>query len=119
MDTVVDGNIRFSGGLRIDGRVNGNVTAVPDNPSTLVLSQSAQVNGEIEVTHLMTNGAISGAVSVSEYLELQSKARVNGDVRYKMLEIRVGAVVEGRLLHGNSESDDKVVAFKRTAGEQT
>jgi len=119
VDTVVDGNIRFNGGLRIDGEVNGNVTAVPGKPSTLVLSQSAQVNGEIEVTHLMTNGAISGAVSVSEYLELQSKARVNGDVRYKMLEMQVGAVVEGRLLHDNAESQDKVVAFKRAANEQT
>ncbi|MFZ5503109.1 MAG: bactofilin family protein [Pseudomonadota bacterium] len=116
-ETVIEGNIRFSGGMRIDGQVNGNVTAVPGKPSTLVLSESGQVNGEISVTHLVTNGAVTGSVSASECLELQSKARINGDVHYKMLEMQLGAVVEGRMLHVNSESQDKVVALKRTTTE--
>ena len=115
--TVVDGNLNFSGGMRIDGQVNGNVVAMPDKPSTLVLSEHAQVNGEVNVTHLVINGSISGPVYVSEYMELQSKAKVNGDVHYTTLEIQLGAIVDGRLLHTNMAGQEKVVAFKSGTGE--
>lgn len=110
--TVIGGDLNFSGGLRIDGQVNGNVIATQGKPSTLVLSEHAQVNGEISVTHLVINGSINGSVSASEYLELQSKAKVSGDVHYKTIEIQLGAIVEGRLLHINTGAEDKVVAFK-------
>lgn len=115
--TRVDGNLTFSGGLRVDGEVNGNVTASLDKPSTLVLSEHGRVNGEISVTHLVVNGVVVGSVSAVEYLELQSKARVVGDVRYKTLEIQLGAIVEGKLLHLEDASDDKVVAFKLSNAE--
>ncbi len=115
--TTVEGNLNFSGGMRIDGQVNGNVVAVPDKPSTLVLSEHAQVNGEVNVTHLVINGSISGPVFVSEYMELQSQAKVNGDVHYTTLEIQLGAIVEGRLIHTNTAIQDKVVAFKSSSGE--
>ena len=110
--TTIDGNLNFSGGLRIDGQVNGNVIAAPGKPSTLVLSEHARVVGEVNVTHLVINGAISGPVYASEYLELQSKAKVNGDVHYSTLEIQLGAIVEGHLIHTSSAVQDKVVAFK-------
>jgi cytoskeletal protein CcmA (bactofilin family) len=100
--TVIDGNVSFSGGMRIDGQVNGNVIAVAGKPSTLVLSEQGSVNGEISATHLVANGAICGGVTASEYLELHAKARVSGDVHYKMLEIQVGAVLDGRLIHINA-----------------
>jgi cytoskeletal protein CcmA (bactofilin family) len=114
--TTIDGNLNFSGGMRIDGQVNGNVVAAQDKPSTLVLSEHARVNGEINVTHLVINGAITGPVFASEYLELQGKAKVNGDVHYKTLEIQLGAIVEGRLIHSNAAVQDKVVAFKLNSG---
>ena len=110
--TVIGGYLNFSGGLRIDGQVKGNVIATQGKPSTLVLSEHAQVNGEISVTHLVINGTINGSVSASEYLELQNKAKVSGDVHYKTIEIQLGAIVEGRLLHINAGAEDKVVAFK-------
>jgi cytoskeletal protein CcmA (bactofilin family) len=116
-NTVIEGDLNFSGGLRIDGQINGNVIATQGKPSTLVLSEHAQVNGEVSVTHLVVNGMINGSVSASEYLELQSKAKVAGDVHYKTIEIQLGAIVEGRLLHSNVEADDKVVAFKSGNGE--
>ncbi|HXU92080.1 MAG TPA: polymer-forming cytoskeletal protein [Gallionella sp.] len=115
--TSIDGNLNFSGGMRIDGEVNGNVIAAPGKPSTLVLSEHARVNGEVSVTHLVVNGTISGPVTASEYLELQGKAKVSGDVHYKTLEIQLGAIVEGRLIHGNDAAQDKVVAFKLSSGE--
>ncbi|MDD5385534.1 MAG: polymer-forming cytoskeletal protein [Gallionella sp.] len=115
--TTIEGDLNFSGGMRIDGQVNGNVVATPGKPSTLVLSEHARVTGEINVTHLVINGTTSGPVSASEYLELQSKAKVNGDVHYKTLEIQLGAIVEGRLIHNNAAVQDKVVAFKLNSGE--
>ena len=115
--TIIEGNVSFSGGMRIDGHVNGNVIAAQGKPSTLVLSEQAQVTGEVTVTHLVVNGTISGPVSASEYLELQGKAKVNGDVHYKTLEIQLGAIVEGRLIHSTVAAQDKIVAFKLNSGE--
>ena len=115
--TTIEGNLNFSGGMRIDGQVNGNVIAAQGKQSTLVLSEHARVNGEVNVTHLVVNGTICGPVSASEYLELQGKAKVNGDVNYNTLEIQLGAIVEGRLIHSDAAAQDKVVAFKLNSGE--
>jgi len=115
--TTIDGNLNFSGGLRIDGQVNGNVIAAQGKPSTLVLSEHARVVGEVNVTHLVINGTINGPVFASEYMELQGKAKVNGDVHYTTMEIQLGAIVEGRLVHNNAATQDKVVAFKAGSGE--
>lgn len=116
-NATIGGDINFSGGLRVDGQVNGNVIATPGKPSTLVLSEHARVNGEVSVTHLVSNGTINGPVSVSEYIELQGKARVTGDIHYKTMQIQLGAIIEGRLIHGKTEAEDKVVAFKAGSGE--
>lgn len=116
-NATIGGDLYFSGGLRVDGHVNGNVIATPGKPSTLVLSEHARVNGEVSVTHLVTNGTINGSVSASEYLELQGKAKVTGDIYYKTMQIQLGAIIEGRLIHGKLEAEDKVVAFKAGAGE--
>lgn len=114
--TKIEGNVHFAGGLRVDGEIKGNVIADPSKPSTLVLSEQARVDGEISVTHLVVNGVVSGPVRAAEYLELQSKAKVTGDVHYKTLEIQLGAIVEGRLIH-LAEATDKVVAFKLGTAE--
>jgi cytoskeletal protein CcmA (bactofilin family) len=114
--TRVNGDIHFSGGLRIDGEVSGSVIAEPAKASTLVLSEQARVHGEISVTHLVVNGMVAGPVQASEYLELQSKAKVTGDVRYKTLEIQLGAIVEGKLVHIN-EASEKVVSLKVSGTE--
>lgn len=114
--TRIVGDVSFSGGLRVDGEIVGKVIADPSKPSTLVLSEHARVQGEINVTHLVVNGAIVGPVHVAEYLELQSKAKVIGDVHYKTLEIQLGAIVEGKLIH-LAEATDKVVAFKLGTAE--
>lgn len=96
--TRIEGNVLFSGGLRVDGEIAGRVTAESGLPSTLVLSEHARIDGEVTVGHLIVNGAINGPVHASEFLEMQPKARIAGDVSYAMIEIQQGAVVEGRLL---------------------
>ncbi|OGT17479.1 MAG: cell shape determination protein CcmA [Gallionellales bacterium RIFOXYB12_FULL_54_9] len=109
--TVIEGDVTFVGGMRVDGRVNGNVIAVPGNPSTLVLSEQGSINGEVVATHMVLSGEIIGAATASEYLELHAKARLLGDVHYKMLEIQLGAVLEGRLIHINEGEQEQLVAF--------
>lgn len=102
--TRIEGNVSFTGGLRVDGEVAGNVTAAAGQPSTLVVSEKARIDGEIRVSHLVVNGTINGPVFAVEFLELQSRSRVNGDVHYSSLEMQLGAVVEGRLVHKSSEA---------------
>ena len=102
----------------MDGEIKGSVIADPSKPSTLVLSEQARVEGEIRVTHLVVNGTVVGPVHVAEYLELQSKAKVTGDVQYRTLEIQLGAIVEGKLIH-LAQAEDKVVAFKLGTAESS
>src|SRR5487761_2173819 len=110
--TVINGDASYSGGMRIAGQVNGNVVAAPGKPSTLVRSEQGGVKGDVNVTHLVVNGDIRGSIAASEYLELHARARVTGDVHYKMLEIQLGAILEGRLIHIDAADHEKVVAFK-------
>lgn len=114
--THIDGNVSFVGGLRIDGHVRGSVVAADGKPGTVVLSEQARVDGEVRVSHVVVNGVVTGPVHASEYLELQPKARVTGDVHYKSLEIHLGAVVEGRLVHEVDTLDDNVVVLKPATG---
>ncbi|HEY5995228.1 MAG TPA: polymer-forming cytoskeletal protein [Gallionellaceae bacterium] len=116
--TKIDGNVHFSGGLRVDGEINGNIFAEPGKPSTLVLSEHARVKGEIKVTHLVVNGTVNGPVRASEYLELLGKANITGDVQYGTMEIHLGATISGKLVHLAAENaDEKVVALKMGSNE--
>lgn len=103
--TQIEGNIRFTGGLRIDGEVKGSVEAAEGaTSSTLVLSEQARIEGSVSVAHLVSNGTVVGAVTVSESLELQSRARIVGDVDYAIIEMHQGAVIEGRLVYRGAKS---------------
>jgi cytoskeletal protein CcmA (bactofilin family) len=115
--TVIEGNITFSGGLRVDGHVRGNVLAVDDKPGTLVLSEQARIEGEIRVSHVVINGTVVGPVHAVEYVELQAKANVTGDVYYRTLEMQLGAVVQGRLVYQPAAKSDKVVPLKPATAE--
>ena len=84
--TTIEGNVSFVGGLRVDG--------------------------EIHVSHLVVNGAINGPVFSAEFLELQARSRVKGDVHYNTLEMHLGAVVEGRLVHSAGVAGGKTVELK-------
>ena len=114
--TIVEGDVTFSGGLRVDGAVRGKVTTADSQPATLVLSEQARIDGEVRVSHVVINGAVNGPVTANEHLELQAKARVNGDVVYRTLEMQVGAIVQGKLMHAEHETA-AVVELKRATGE--
>ena len=110
--TQIKGDMTFDGGLRVDGRVHGNVISVEGKPGTLVLSEAARIEGEIRVSHVVINGTVVGPVHAADYVELQSKANVTGDVYYRTLEMHLGAVVQGRLVYQDDTKTDKVVQFK-------
>ena len=95
--TVVQGNLSFTEGLRIDGQVIGDVVAEGDGRSILVISDNARVQGRVSASHVIINGEVRGPLTCSELLELQPKARITGDVRYELLEMHPGAQVEGEL----------------------
>ena len=93
----IDGNFSFTDGLRIDGAVVGNVCGNPDLPSILVISETATVTGEIRADHIIINGTVMGPVHALAMLELQPKARIQGDVHYTALEMHQGAIIAGQL----------------------
>ncbi|MGA2552877.1 MAG: polymer-forming cytoskeletal protein [Burkholderiaceae bacterium] len=102
--TRIEGDVHFVGGLRIDGYVQGSVLADPSQPSMLVISEQARVDGQIQASHLVVNGTINGPVRADELIELQPRARVCGDVEYRALEMHHGAIVTGRLAFVDDES---------------
>lgn len=93
----IDGNISFTDGLRIDGAIVGNLFAKTDEASILVISEAATVIGEIHADHIIINGAVKGPVHARVMLELQPKARIQGDVHYAALEMHQGAIIAGQL----------------------
>lgn len=101
--TELKGDIVFSGGLRIDGKVKGNISAKGDASSTLVLSEHAVVTGNVTVPHIVINGVIKGHVRSSERVELQAKADITGDLTYKTLEMALGASINGNLIREDVE----------------
>lgn len=106
------GDIIFSGGLRIDGKQKGNITAKGAGNSTLVLSEHAEVVGNVTVPHLIINGRIKGNVYCSERIELQSKAEIIGDVHYKVIEMALGAAITGNLMHDTGQATENGAVTK-------
>jgi len=105
--SCIEGNLRFTDGLRIDGEVIGDIRANEGSPSILVISESACVTGHIHADHVIINGRVMGPVHASELLELQPKAKIQGDIAYKALEMHQGAVIFGQLRPTDQEAGDK------------
>ena len=97
--TRVSGDLHFSGGLHVDGEIHGNVSAEGGGDSMLSLSQHGVIKGEVHVSHLTLNGTVEGDVHADQGLELGPQARITGDVYYNLVEIAVGATVNGKLVH--------------------
>lgn len=106
--THIKGDISFSGGLRIDGSVAGNIHATGDSESVLTLSEQGSLEGDIKVPNVIINGTINGNVYASQHVELAPKAKIQGNVYYNLLEMAMGSQVNGQLIHVN-ESDDTVL----------
>lgn len=96
-DTAIDGDIAFQEGLRVDGQVTGNLRASASCPSLLVVSETATIVGSITADHVIINGTVKGPVKASQLLELQPKAKIEGDISYRALEMHQGALICGQV----------------------
>ena len=97
--TVVQGDVRFTGGLHVEGVIKGNVYAEDDGMSMLQLSEHGRIEGEVNVPYVVLNGEVRGDVHSGSHIELLSKARVTGNVYYNLIEMAIGAEVNGKLVH--------------------
>ena len=95
--TRVQGGVYFDEGLRVDGEVKGNVIANEGKPSVLVVGDHARVEGEVSADHVIINGEVVGPVTANTMPELQAKAKIEGDVYYRAIELHLGAMVAGQL----------------------
>lgn len=93
----VAGDVIFSGGVRVDGQVDGNVVGKDGDHSLLVLSEKGAITGNVKVYDAVINGAVAGDIEVEHFLELQPNARVSGNITYRQLQMECGASVDGRL----------------------
>lgn len=92
------GDVLFSGGLRVDGRIEGNVLGKPGEKSLIVLSEKGCIIGRVHAYDAVVNGTVSGDLEVEHFLELQAGARVSGNIAYRQLQMECGATVEGKLV---------------------
>ena len=111
-ETVVVGDLHFTGGCHIDGTVNGNVTADPDSQAALSISEAGNVDGGVTVPYVVLNGIVRGDVFASQRVELGPTARVIGNVYYNLIEMAIGAEINGKLVH---QPEGRVPLLEQTA----
>lgn len=98
-NTEIHGDVYFSGGLHIDGTVKGSVVAEKGDDSVLTLSERGTIEGEVKVPNVVVNGSVIGDVHATGHVELAAHARVHGNVYYSLIEMAMGAEVNGKLMH--------------------
>lgn len=104
--TEMHGDIKFTGGLHVDGVIRGNVFADDGSDSLLTVSEHGTIEGEVKVPNIILNGSVIGDVYARQHIELAQKARVTGNVYYTLIEMAMGAEVNGNLVHGTGEAEE-------------
>jgi cytoskeletal protein CcmA (bactofilin family) len=102
-NTELQGDVRFSGGLHVDGTIRGNVIAEGDAPAVLTLSDKGTIEGEVRVPNVVLNGVVHGDVHAAEHVELAPRARITGNVYYGLIEMTMGAEVNGNLFRSSDD----------------
>ena len=110
--TEIHGDIKFSDGMYIEGVVKGNVVAEHED-SLLILNEHGTIEGEVKVPYIKLNGVVIGDVFGSEHVELMAKSRITGNVYYNLIEMAIGAEVNGKLVH-NKEHSEAPLALEHT-----
>jgi len=114
-NTEINGDVIFSGGLHVDGTIRGSVIAEQGEDSVLTLSERGTIEGEVKVPNVVVNGTVIGDVHAMGHVELAAQARVHGNVYYSLIELAMGAEVNGSLVHSSQE---KVVSLAKEDTEQ-
>lgn len=111
-NTRMTGDIEFAGGLHIDGIVNGNIVANQSTQCVLRISDKGLVEGNVNVPHVVLNGTVKGDVIANEKVELGTSARVIGNVYYSLIEMAMGAEINGQLIHQPAKQKKPTVVAK-------
>ena len=98
-NSKVNGDLHFAGGCHVDGVVKGSVTADIESNSALTVSEDGSIEGGVTVPHVILNGIVRGDVVASQRVELGPTARVIGNVYYNLIEMAIGAEINGKLVH--------------------
>ena len=113
-NTKVNGDMHFEGGCHVDGTVKGNVSADPESNSALSISEDALVEGGVAVPFVMLNGIVRGDVIANQRVELGPTARVIGNLYYNLIEMAIGAEINGKLIH---QPDGQVPLLEQTSDD--
>ena len=97
--TRINGDVEFSGGLHLDGYINGNVSGDQNAGTILSVSEQGGIEGSVKAPTVILNGIVKGDIDTTLRVELGEKARVLGNVRYSAIETAVGAQINGKLIH--------------------
>jgi cytoskeletal protein CcmA (bactofilin family) len=98
-NTKINGDLNFEGGCHVDGTINGNVSADTESDSALSVSEDANIKGGVTVPYVVLHGIVRGDVFASKRVELGPTARVIGNVYYNLIEMAIGAEINGKLVH--------------------
>jgi cytoskeletal protein CcmA (bactofilin family) len=97
--TRIIGDVHFSGGFHLDGHIKGNVDAPSDSGAALSVSDAGVVEGSVAVPNVILNGTVKGDILAHDRVELGATARVTGNVYYGLIEMEMGAEINGKLIH--------------------
>ena len=98
-NTEIQGEVRFAGGIHIDGKIKGKVIGADDGSSLVSQSEHGEIEGEISSPYIVINGIVNGDVHASRHIELLSNAKIKGNVYYNLVKLSIGAEVNGKLVH--------------------
>lgn len=107
-NTEIQGEVKFSGGVHIDGKIQGKVVGENDGSSLLSQSEYGEIEGEVRSPYVVINGIVNGDVHGSRHVELLSNAKIKGNVYYNLVELAVGAEVNGKLVHTPAKLEEEV-----------
>lgn len=103
-NTKIVGSINFSGQLYVNGQIEGDVRAEPGSEAKLVVSEVGTVTGDVHAPFVVVDGRVEGNVHASTRVELAKQARIKGNVYYKLIEMQLGAMVDGQMVHTRDET---------------
>lgn len=117
--TRIIGDVQFSGGFHVDGHIKGNVDAPPESGATLSVSDSGVIEGAVAVPNVILNGTVNGDILAHDRVELGATARVTGNVYYALIEMEMGAEINGKLIHEPRKASGNAPQEKPAAAAQT
>lgn len=99
-NTAIEGKVKFTGTLTIEGSVKGDIVSTENTKGSVVrITTDGRVEGEVHSPDVVINGHVRGDVYAAGQLILASDAVVDGNVHYNLIEMEKGAQINGNMVH--------------------